>query len=290
VQWRSADLAPGVNALACAGPTFCVVAFGETGSDEIARFDGSRWTAPTTVEQYEGRIVSIACPEVGRCIALTDLGQATVLRGGKWSPLTAADPVPAYPYPGMVESVACSSASYCVAVNGLGAAATYDGSRWSPSTTVDAAYPLNALSCDGRQFCVAVDGGGRALVLDAGRWSSPDSIDASPLTSISCPTRQYCAATDLLGRVVQFNGTRWSSPRPISSLGRSPLTISCPAAGSCLAADTTAAHLLGRGVWRSVPSDDGARSGFVSCPAGAPNFCAVASRFGIVETVHNLFR
>jgi len=289
--WHVSFVGGAFNAVSCASSTFCVAVSAYEGTSSADVLGGSTWSGPKLLLENSGVAVSLACPADRWCVALTDLGKATVLDAGVWSKPTTVDGFPGSSIPGMIASVACASTESCVAVDGEGKAATFDGRTWTVPSLIDAAYPLNAVSCEPDGSCVAVDGDGRALVFHKGRWSTPRSVDDTALTSVACAPHGFCVAVDALARAVVFNGTSWSTPNAIDPVSRAPLSVSSPVDRTCITVDPGGmARVLQNGTWgRSETVDPRGRWAAVtpslvavSCARNVVSLCAAVDNFGNV--------
>jgi len=286
-RWKVDETNAGAfNVVSCASARFCVAVGTSTGTDNVVEFENGSWGAPRQLEQYAGEVVSLSCPEVGWCVALTDLAAATILRDGRWSRLTTIDPNPGPPYPGMTNAVSCTSSRFCVAVDAQGNTETYNGTSWTKPLRADPDYPLNDISCISRAFCTAVDGGGRVLDYRDGHWSNPAPVDTTALTAISCGGHGFCAAVDLLGRAVLLTDSGWSHPTRIDSITETPIEVSCWQKEQCLAVDSAGrVQTLKNNEWtppRAPNLSSGSTGSLVdvSCPVAAPVFCAAVDASG----------
>lgn len=265
-----------------------------TGTDYALEFNGTRWESARTLERFKGEVVSLSCPTVGWCVAVTDLAAATVLKDGRWSRLTTLDPNPEPPYPGMVNAVSCTSPRFCVAVDGQGNAESYNGRSWTKPEHVDPDFPLTDVSCGSTNRCVAVDGDGGVLEFRAGHWSAPNTVVTSPLTTISCVGIDFCAAIDLRGRAVVLTSSGWSRPVAIDSLADAPIAASCAQRQECVAVGGSGRILfLSDHGWTTSRVPQVNPEVFpnslvdVSCPIGQANFCAAVDASGDAWTTND---
>jgi uncharacterized Fe-S cluster protein YjdI len=295
-RWtESTTFVPAFNVVSCASAKSCVAVGTSSGTDDAVQLTGNHWSAERKIAQYAGEVVSLSCPTVGWCMALTDLAAATVLSGGRWSNLQTLDPNPGPPYPGMANAVSCPSSRFCVAVDGQGNSETYDGASWTRPKAIDPEGPLNDVSCPTAGRCVAVDGDGRVVELSNGRWSRPRAIDDTALSAVSCASSRFCLAVDLLGRGVTLDGSHWSSPTRIDSSLDVPLAVTCPEVARCVAVDVVGRVLvLNGGHWTTsqAPETNLATTASlvdVSCPAGDVDFCATVDASGDALTTTNVF-
>jgi hypothetical protein len=284
------------NVVSCASTRFCIAVGTSTGTDYAVEFKGAGWEAARTLERFKGEVVSLSCPTVGWCVAVTDLTGATVLKDGRWSRLATLDPNPGPPYPGMANAVSCISPHFCVAVDGQGNAESYNGTSWTKPEHVDQDFPLTDVSCGSTDDCVAVDGGGQVVELRDGHWSAPKPADTSPFTTISCVGIDFCIAIDLRGRAVVSTRSGWSRPTAVDSLANAPVEASCPQQQRCVAVDGSGRMLfLSNHGWTTpkVPQVN-AQSVVsslvdVSCPIGHANFCAAVDASGDAWTTNDAY-
>jgi hypothetical protein len=282
------------NVVSCASTHFCMAVGTSTGTDYAVEFNGTRWETARTLERFKGEVISLSCPTVGWCVAVTDLAGATVLKDGRWSRLTTLDANPGPPYPGMANAVSCTSSHFCVAVDGQGNAETYNGTSWTKPEQVDQDFPLTGVSCGSTDRCDAVDGDGHVLEFRDGHWSAPKPVDTSPLTTISCVRIDFCVAIDLYGRAVVLTGSGWSRPTAIDSLANAPIEASCPQRQKCVAVDGSGRMLfLSDHGWTppAVPkaNSEGSINSLVdvSCPIGHASFCAAVDAAGDAWTTND---
>lgn len=294
-EWKIDQTSAGsFNVVSCASTHFCMAVGTSTGTDYAVEFNGTRWETARTLERFKGEVVSLSCPTVGWCVAVTDLAGATVLKDGRWSRLTTLDPNPGPPYPGMANAVSCTSSHFCVAVDGQGNAEVFNGTSWTRPEQVDQDFPLTDISCGSTGRCVAADGDGHALELRDGHWSAPKPVDASPFTTISCVGIDFCVAIDLRGRAVVLTSSAWSRPTVIDSLANAPIEASCPQQQRCVAVDSSGRMLfLSDHGWTApaVPKVNSKSSinslVDVSCPIGHANFCAAVDTSGDAWTTND---
>jgi len=170
-------------------------------------------------------------------------------------------------------AVSCPSANFCAAVDWFtGLAYIWHGTSWAAPVTVDAPNSLTSVSCSVAGFCVALDQQGNAFTFSHGTWGPPTLIhaeDGPGAGSVSCASTSFCVAVYRTAAFT-FNGSSWSEPQRISSSLRS---VSCPAPGSCVAADGAGrAFTLHGGSWRA-PTEDGISATQISC--SSPSACVV---------------
>ncbi|MGH9614803.1 MAG: hypothetical protein ACRD4P_17195 [Bryobacteraceae bacterium] len=294
-EWKIDQTSAGsFNVVSCASTHFCMAAGTSTGTDYAVEFNGTRWETARTLERFKGEVVSLSCPTVGWCVAVTDLAGATVLKDGRWSKLTTLDPNPGPPYPGMANAVSCTSSHFCAAVDGQGSAETFNGTSWTKPQRVDLEFPLTDVSCGSSGRCVAVDGDGHVVAFRDGHWSAPKPVDTSPFTTISCVGSDFCVAIDLRGRAVVFTRSGWSRPTAIDSLANAPIEASCPQQRKCVAVDSSGRMLFLSDHGWTAPALPKANPALsinslvdVSCPIGHANFCAAVDASGDAWTTND---
>ena len=156
------------SSLSCSSPTFCVAVGGSPAADddsspgyEVSKtFDGTNWSAPTTVFSYYGSgagLTSVSCVSETFCVVAEsqpNSGEGSEERydGTSWS---AIGP---YDWQAWEVSISCVSTNNCVAVDVRGNALTLDG-----ITNIDGTNVISSISCATDDFCMAVDAGGNAI-------------------------------------------------------------------------------------------------------------------------------
>ena len=246
-----------LDALACPSSGTCVAVGkyydGTDSSNEglIETLSGGSWSltkapltnlVPAAAFNANVTLKAISCPASGTCIAVGTYSDASgnqqglieTLSGGSWSALTA-------PLTGLspnsnpevyLDAIGCPASGTCFAVgtyldssgNQQGLIETLSGGSWSgskapltglnPAAASNPAAALNAVSCSGTSSCVAVGGysdinskaQGLIETLSGGSWSG----STAPL------------------------GANPNSSTPNVNL----YSVSCPAAGSCVAVGT----------------------------------------------------
>ncbi|HLI00288.1 MAG TPA: right-handed parallel beta-helix repeat-containing protein [Acidimicrobiales bacterium] len=280
----------GLAAVSCGSATSCVAVDTSDSEDNqpghngnAVIFNGSSWSAPTSVDPYGGGFYSLSCATPTFCLALDTEGGASQFDGQTWSgagsPLPASSPNPQQEG---FYAVSCVSATFCAAVGRTGRAVIYDGSDWSAGVSVDPSDRLRALSCPTTTFCAAADTAGDVLTFNGTAWSAPQSADpdGGGITGLSCPTTQWCVAVDAIGDSLTFDGRGWSAPAAVDPDGGGFEAISCPTATFCEATDAAGNSLtLSDGHWSATRSvDPSAILAAASCPA--PGWCVAADEDG----------
>ena len=294
-SWKVDETGAGaLNVVSCSNRHFCVAVGTSTGTDEVVEFNGTSWGTARQLEKYAGEVVSLSCPTVGWCVALTDLAGAAILHHGRWSHLTTIDPNPGPPYPSMATAVSCTSSRFCLAVDAQGNAETYNGTSWTEPQRIDHDFPPNDVSCTSAKRCIAVDGGGRVVQFDDGRWSDPEPVDTTALTTISCVGAEFCVATDLLGRAVVLTRSGWSHPTEVDSRAATPIAVSCAQRERCVAVDSSGRVLTLTGKAWTEPQVADVSSAIVSalidvsCPSHPGSFCAAVDSSGNALMTNNV--
>lgn len=226
----------GITGLSCASAAFCAAV------DQYGyafTYNGSGWTQGQHLTQ--GTIVSltaVSCASPTLCAAVAQDGTAYTYNGSTWTYATSIDP---YSWQAggtkairgdTLLAVSCASAT-CVALDSYGYTFSFSDGTWTTGAQLSGSG-WSAISCGAAARCVAV-GGSSYAVLAAGAWSAPGDIDSATVNAVSCPSPSFCEAVDANGDALTFNGASWTTPRP--ALPGVPLTtISCAAAGACMAA------------------------------------------------------
>ena len=160
------------TSVSCASASFCMaVGLGESGSSlsgVAATYNGTSWSAPTTVVTGETFLNAVSCPSSSFCGAVGAGFVGGALDGigftwnGTWS---TAQPLPASAELGSFSqgSISCTSASFCQAIYSSPDVAMFNGTTWSVASGIDTKANLASLSCPTQAFCEAVDSGGNAL-------------------------------------------------------------------------------------------------------------------------------
>jgi len=138
----------GAAAVSCISTTNCVAVH----LTSAATFDGTVWGSPTPVGTTGAALVSVTCPDAGRCVAVDSQGRQASYDGQAWTERVSIDGNRG------LQAVSCASAAFCVAVDLWGHATTSAGDTWSAPVTVDQnSGSLSAVSCSPAAFCAAVD-------------------------------------------------------------------------------------------------------------------------------------
>jgi hypothetical protein len=98
----------GPGAVSCPSVSFCIAV---DGHGDVARYDGSSWSAPQQVDTKP--LNAVSCPTVTFCVAVDDAGGAVVFDGAAWSSpaLVSANPL---------LSVTCPTVNLCLAIDDQG--------------------------------------------------------------------------------------------------------------------------------------------------------------------------
>jgi hypothetical protein len=292
-------------AVSCVSASSCYLA-GAEGKSAFMHFDGRRLSArpaPPFGPQINSDLESLACTSARFCMAVGDRGglPATADRwnGNRWSVTPVPVHVPAssmhakFGLSGLI-SVACPSSSMCLAVGGWYAfdshrlaaqgqiVVRWNGTRWSTVTVPVKHAVLLSVACASTDDCVAF--GGHV---------------ASHLRGVVRPIS------------MRLHDGHWSplafrTPRGVTKLD--PNSVSCPAAGACVAVGSAlrAAMVAGkrrrleralvlrqrgnswiartlpaaRSVSRLVKGLSAQSLTSVSCPPGAGSACVAVGTWG----------
>jgi hypothetical protein len=229
-----------------------------------------RWSSRTIKSQ---RLWSVSCPTSSFCMAVGQgpgahypQGYAYTYSHGKWSNGRRLD---RYTYQ---DTVSCASSSFCVVFDSLpeispagyrgGYAFTYSRGRWSAGRKIAGSTSLTDVSCAAPSFCAATGlvepAGGAVYIYSAGRWSHGRTLGRHQYPwVISCASRSFCLTV-----TTPWNGTaahyatyahgRWSRLHHVHTPGGTSLmSLSCPSARSCVAADDGGdAYIYSHGRWQ----------------------------------------
>jgi hypothetical protein len=237
-----------LNAVSCApGSHFCVAV--DTAGSALT-FSGQEFG---DVEPFAGNteVLSVSCPAVDRCMALTrpsSAGQfdAYKLNGSGWGAATHLSA------PGITSStqprVACATETFCVAVaNATGGERywTYNGSGWTFGSTAIPARPVGdttvSLTCTATNFCLSTSSSGKASRFSGSVWSTVQvdtSSNADKHMASSCfgMTCRALTAGNLAFQTT--DGTTWTSPSTGPDPSFAAKSMSCPSADTCVASNS----------------------------------------------------
>jgi len=262
----SATLAGGhdLASVACPSVSQCTAVDGFSGSDyaggDETTFNPLAPGSPSLVTISPGsvrqgtRLLGVACPSVGVCVADQEGGPpgGRALSFDPSSPGTPADtPI------GLrgIQSMACASTVQCTFVD------YYDrtevmidpttGAKLS-AAGIDAVGYLSGVACPAIGECVAVDTAGHEVTFNP---MSPGThplvkVDHAPcrpvnrysceLTSVTCPSATQCTAVDIGGRAVTFDPASPGTPIVDMVAERTILRgVACPSVSECVAVGGT---------------------------------------------------
>jgi hypothetical protein len=266
------------TSISCPAATFCLAT--DSGGD-VYTYSGGRWAGPQALAS--GALTSVSCATTTFCAATGANGRADIYTDGSWSgptQLTGADGNPAD-----LKRVSCPSAGFCVAT-GKWDAYTYSAGRWATGYQLQQSYTFASISCPAATFCLAADSGGDVYTYSGGRWAGPQRPASGALTSVSCATTTFCAAASTNGRAYVYTDGRWSAPSPLTDAdgNRADLrSVSCPAAGVCVATGRWDAYTYSAGTWAAghlIQKDHIFTA--ISCPGAA--FCMATDTGGNIYT------
>ena len=188
------------QSVSCVSTTYCVAV------DDAARyftFDGSDWSAPTTVTGAYGGLSGISCVSTTFCMAVDGTGHAMAFNGSSWTAPVSVDP-------NELTGISCASQTFCAATDGwYGTVAMFNGTAWGPPVVVHAAARpmygagLETVACPSSSFCIAVDGtDDTAATFNGSEWSGLSQVGPAinpnagvGFDGISCVSTTYCVAT-----------------------------------------------------------------------------------------------
>lgn len=282
----------GLTSVSCTSPRFCVAVsdggtVNDSGGYQIWQ-EHRGWTVRRNIAAGYAW-TSVSCVSARFCVASDQSGNVSRFNGARWTRPKLVVPIQSISSQ-PVSAVSCASSRACIVVAGNRAAA-WHGTRWGTPVRIDDPQTagLISASCPAATFCAAVDAGNIDQTLPAGmansnagetfasaeifngrRWREARAIDRSDyVAALSCFSAAFCELTTAGGMAASFNGRSWGRPAPMSIVpGQAPQSLSCPAAGICVAADTYGnAFELRAGRWRrtqlfSNPLTSGL---FVSC-------------------------
>jgi hypothetical protein len=228
---------------------------------------GGAVDASATQFASQNSLAAISCAPDADCMAVgqiasgaNELPLAEALRDGAWVAL----PVAAVGRSSQLLGVSCVSAVFCIAVgdeqNGGALSEIWRGRRWSREAVRSSprASTLESISCVATRFCVAVGATAQGQPLielwNGRKWSrmtSPGSSggNGAPLHGVSCASRYNCVAVGTAfsgdgqsARVERYDDGGWHAVSTHVT-GETPTltSVSCPAAGWCIAAGTVQA-------------------------------------------------
>ena len=303
-RWTSGPALPGVVApsLSCVSPVFCAMVFqvddgsGGTGS-KAAIFNGTRWSAPVTIDTGSlGLVSSLSCASVSFCVAADYEGRVIRYTGSGWDKPKSLLPASS------ATSVSCPSASTCVATSG-DEWARYQGGTWSAAKAMGRSITVTAVSCASASYCVGIGwadstNAGSSTTFNGSTWSALAGVtsfggvsgDTGLLQSqptISCRSAKFCLAIDWNGIVHRFNGTSWHADGQLSLPAyESYFVVSCASPSWCEVAGE-ASDVGVAATWTTAglsrPDDFGANIDAVSCASAT--FCVATGWDGDSDTV-----
>jgi hypothetical protein len=288
LTWGSpTDLAGtgGGGPVSCPTATFCAAV---SGGSQVVTYNGSAWSAPTTVDSNED-LIAITCVSASFCMTISE-HDLSIFNGTSWSVASRFDSV------GSLTSISCATTSVCVAVDGssgasfttVGNAYVYDGLSWQPWLALPGSG-LVAVSCATATFCGAADDQGDFLTYD-GDWSDAGDqvLGFNGPVALDCTASTFCAAINGdNGGVQTYDGSVWSSATAIPT--STNLTgLSCTSTTFCeaLSNDISVATYNGT-TWSAATTVMDAGTSFdewISC--ATTTFCVVLSGDGYGSTGH----
>jgi hypothetical protein len=144
-----------LNSVSCSSGSFCVAV---DGNGNALTFNGSSWSAPTSIDPNGQGLSSVSCPTSSFCMAVDGAGNALTYNGRAWSS-TSIDPNGQG-----LTAVSCASASFCMALDSVGNAVEYGplpagGNTGSTLTLLGRLHVTTngvttRVSCTGATVCV----------------------------------------------------------------------------------------------------------------------------------------
>ena len=240
------------------------------------RRDASGWSmqaTPAFSKLTASYLSGVSCTSVDACTAVgysaTRFVQsplAEVWNGSTWSVQPTASP--AGSTAGQLSDVSCTSSSACTATGfyllhhrSLALAEMWNGTSWSVQSIPDPPHSstvLNGVSCTSSTACIAVgssidDFSGHTTGLAEG-WNGttwtiqtvPGPVGIVVLEGVACTSPSSCTAVGYLNQGVntqtlaeRWDGSAWAiqpTVNPTGAFGTYLYSVSCPAAGKCIAA------------------------------------------------------
>jgi hypothetical protein len=214
-----------------ASPTVCVAIATPTWA---TTFDGSTWSALTSVGQAGDTWRGVSCAGSALCVAVQSHGAAVVFNGLTWS-------APQIPDQAGLDSVSCATSTFCLATDAYGGYVTYDGSEWTEPQTIPAGAMncvpdtcFTVVSCATPTYCLVADKNNASAALFAdGTWAKQAPVTMR-MSSASCSAVGMCALLTQGGQSTSLVDGQWSplaSPIP----GKLPNALSCGSPTFCVA-------------------------------------------------------
>lgn len=292
--------------LSCVSATFCIltdIQEGPTETTDATVFDGTRWSAPVTIDQGASDwVVSLSCASSTICMATDYSGRAIRYSSGTWSKPQAM------PLTDMAAVSCPPGSSTCIATDGF-KWSRYQNGTWSAASDVPNGFGIAGLSCQAASYCVAtgynVDNSNgkwtdESLTFNGSKWSGPQVVSGEGLTnfggypggyqtildSLSCRGTTFCMAVEYSGEAFQFDGTSWRSAGHVSpNQDQSFNEVSCASARWCMAtsdddnsiASIDLAATWVAGTWSAATVFD---AFLYSLSCASASFCAVTGYAG----------
>ena len=264
-----------VSAVSCAPGGTCTAVENTGNTSRARKYAAGKWGRPVLVDRDTGLPLAVSCRAAGYCAVGDGTGNVLTSNAGRWGrPVTIE-------LSGAVSAVSCTSGrkAFCLAGNPGGMSAL-NGTIWksAPGLPRSPKGPqiLTALSCASTAFCAAITWRGQVSFYNGKAWRQIRQQPDDDWSGISCPASTFCAAVDNLNDdLLTYVSGKWKMSRVINR-SFTPMSVSCPAVGSCWAVDG-AGYLTrySRGKWsrpRRIFTHPGDAS--ISCPT--IRFCAVA--------------
>ena len=283
----------------------------------------SSWSTPVTVGV--GGVNAISCVSSSFCVAVDDVGGATVYSNGSWGSRTVIDG-------SSLNGVSCMSDTDCIAVDSAGNYTIFNGTSWSSPSLADSfGIPLLNISCGSQNLCMSTDavgmlygydgntwniqppsgvGGvacapsssfcvvenypstGNVTYYDGSNWSSSVQVDNNLLSNINCASSNFCVASDATGNVYTYSNGTWDDGVVVDTFNDIS-SLSCASSSFCIAADGIGNVSVYDGTsWSTPASID--NTGFLALSCPTSSYCGAADYNGyylayneIDDTVNN---
>jgi WD40 repeat protein len=249
--WSKTNIAQdgGPQSVSCASVTLCVAVGNGGKADSRATIltssdpggGASAWSS-ARVGSGADDVVSVSCPSVSLCVAVTDAGEV----------VTSTDPT--------------------------GGASAWKETPIDRGNTPFGAPTPYAVSCPSVRLCVVVDWPGRVLATTdptggANAWSKATIEPGATLNAVSCPSVSLCIAGDNTGNILTSadptGGERAWAIAPADQGGRPTpglRAISCPSVSLCVAGDTNGEILTSTDPTGGANAWSGATVDVPGCP------------------------
>ena len=267
-----------VVSVSCPSAGFCMAA---DSVGNVYRDSGGTWSQPQLLDS--NGLTAVSCPTSSFCVATSRSADAFIYSGGAWSgpsQLVGVDNVAAN-----LTSVSCPAVGTCIAT-GRWDSYTYSGGRWAQGQLVENTSFLVTISCASASFCIADDKAGNVYMYSGGTWSQPRQLGGGALNSVSCATSSFCVATNSGADAFTYSGGAWSGPSQlvgVDNVAANLTSVSCPAAGTCIATGRWDTYSYSGGRWAQGHLVENT-SFLVTISCASASFCVAADNAGNTYT------